>query len=128
MYSDLDLGFLPHPRTRDVSRVTGDAAVKRAIRMLLDTLFGERVFQPEIGSNIRSLLFEPQDSITERLLVEELRRVITTYEPRAQLVEVRVDTPDELSLNLQIVLRILPQQTTTTMVLDFNRSQLLRVR
>jgi phage baseplate assembly protein W len=47
-------------------------------------------FQPEIGSNIQKLLFEPLDSVTASLLDREIRQVIKNFEPRASVDVVKV--------------------------------------
>jgi phage baseplate assembly protein W len=47
-------------------------------------------FQPEIGSNIQKLLFEPLDSVTASLLDREIRQVIKNFEPRSSVDVVKV--------------------------------------
>lgn len=128
VYSDLDLLFLPQARNRDVSRLTNVDAVKRSVRNLLETLPGERPFQPQIGCNLTRYLFEPNDSVTERLLVEEIRRVIAAYEPRATLKSVAVTSPDASTLQCAITFIVLPQTTTATLNITLSANLLARIR
>ena len=50
----------------------------------------EKPFHPEIGSNIRKMLFEPLDPITATIISREIEDVITNFEPRVDLKDVIV--------------------------------------
>jgi hypothetical protein len=63
-FTDLDLNFLAHPVTKDVTAKTDEQAVKASIRNLILTSNYEKPFHPEIGSPIKSLLFEPATPLT----------------------------------------------------------------
>ena len=58
IYSDLDLDFTRNPVTSDVVKLTDVEAVKRSVKNLIQTNHYERPFHPEIGSDVRALLFE----------------------------------------------------------------------
>ena len=53
---------MKHPVTGDIAFLSDVESVKRSIRNLVNTNFYEKPFHPEIGSNIRSILFEACDS------------------------------------------------------------------
>ena len=93
-YSDLDFDFTRHPVTGDVIRVTDSTSVKRGIRNILLTENTERLFQPEVGSGLKGLLFEQMSDITAQLLEDEVRAAVESWEERADLLEIIV-TPDE---------------------------------
>ena len=57
-FKDLNLSFKKHPVTDDLVVTKDAAAIKQAITTLLLTDRGERPFQPDIGSGLRSFLFE----------------------------------------------------------------------
>lgn len=84
-YSDFTVNLGIHPGNKDVVRVTNEEAVKRSIRNLLLTKKGERLYQPLLGSNITSLLFEPISPETELILEEYIRNTIENHEPRAKI-------------------------------------------
>jgi hypothetical protein len=65
-------------------------AVKQSVRRLILTDKYERRLNPEIGSNIRKVLFEPMDGATTAVLQSYIRETIENYEPRAMLQEVIV--------------------------------------
>ena len=89
-YSDLNLNFTKNPATNDVARLTDIEAVKRAVRNLVLTNEFERPFHPEIGSDIRSLLFENMTPVVEVLLKDRIKETIDVYEPRAELTGIQV--------------------------------------
>ena len=93
-YSDLDFDFTRHPVTGDIIKVTDSTSVKRGIRNILLTENTERLFQPEVGSGLKGLLFEQMSDITAALLEDEVRSAIESWEDRADVVEIIV-TPDE---------------------------------
>ena len=84
-YSDLDLNFTIHPVKKDINRHVGDMAVINSIKNLVLTNHYERPFQPDIGSNIRRLLFENMDTITASSIEREIEQTISNYEPRARV-------------------------------------------
>ena len=92
-YRDLDLNFTIHPIKKDINKHTAEMAVVNSIKNLVLTKHYEVPFQPEVGSNIQKLLFEPLDSVTASLLDREIRQVVANFEPRASVDVVKV-TPD----------------------------------
>ena len=54
------------------------------------TVPGEKPFQPEIGSRISELLFEPLDPFTSDSIKQEVINTISQYEPRVRIVNVFV--------------------------------------
>ena len=120
-YSDIDISFMPHPVTKDVLKKTGAQAVVQSIANLVQLSHYEKPFHPEIGSNVRKLLFELADSVTANLLAEEIKTVIANFEPRATVLGVYVDTtPDGHGYNVTIEFSIvtLPNPISITVFLE----------
>lgn len=73
---------------------TGDIRllVRSSIYQILGTKQGERVMEPEFGSRVHELLFEPIDEITISLARVYTIQAIERWEPRVVLndVEVRI--------------------------------------
>ena len=84
-YKDLDLNFLIHPVRKDINKHKNEMAVINSIKNLMMTNHYERPFQPDLGSNVRRLLFENLDKITAISMDREIRQVVQNYEPRAQI-------------------------------------------
>jgi|TARA_Y100000816_G_scaffold239291_1_gene185604 phage baseplate assembly protein W len=93
IYKDLDLDFGRNTTTNDVNKLTDVEAVKRSVRNLINTSHYDRPFHPEIGSNIRGLLFEPITPLTSLNLQRKVEEVLTNFEPRIRLVQV-LSRPD----------------------------------
>jgi hypothetical protein len=65
-------------------------AIARSVKNLVLTSPGERFFEPELGSRVNSLLFEPLDAFTADAIKQEIINTITQYEPRVNLTKVDV--------------------------------------
>ena len=120
-YADLNLTFAPNPITGDLNPLKDLEAIKASVRNLILTNYNERPFQPEIGSGIRGLLFEPADIITMHDIEEAVKRTIENFEPRVIVLGVQVtDDVDNNSYTISIEYRILSNQQvgSTTLVLE----------
>ena len=93
IYKDLDLDFGRNTVTNDVNRLTDVEAVKRSVRNLINTNHFERPFHPEIGGNVRALLFENMTPLTALNLQRKIEEVLSNFEPRAKITQIIAD-PD----------------------------------
>jgi len=94
-FKDLDLNFIIHPIKKDVNTHKNEMAIINSIKNLVLTNHYERPFQPELGSNIRRLLFENVDMIVAAQIEREITEVIGNFEPRAKVSKViAVPSPD----------------------------------
>ena len=94
-YKDLAFSMFANPMNGDIGKSTGATAVKRAITGILKTNFNERLFQPEFGSNVRALLFEQMNPITEQRIKNAVEEAVRRHEPRAQVIGVTVDGQED---------------------------------
>ena len=78
-YKDMAFSMFANPMSGDMGKKTGASAVKGAILSILKTDFNERLFQPEFGSNIRSLLFEQMNPITVERIKTEVQEARAEY-------------------------------------------------
>lgn len=102
-FRDLDLNFNIHPVKKDISKHLGEFAIINSVKNLVLTNFYERPFQPELGSNVRRLLFENVDSVTAAQLERAIEETITNFEPRVQVSTViAVASPDENRYNIRL--------------------------
>ena len=93
IYKDLDLDFGRNTVTNDVNKLTDVEAVKRSVRNLINTNHFERPFHPEIGGNVRALLFENITPLTALNLQRKIEEVLSNFEPRAKVTQIIAD-PD----------------------------------
>ena len=94
-FSDLNLTFGIHPSTGDVLKRTDEDAVKTSIKNLILTKNFERPFHPEIGCQVYNLMFENFTPITSEIARRTIESVITAYEPRARLIDIRIEQTDD---------------------------------
>jgi uncharacterized protein len=88
---------------RDIITVQEDLAlVKSSIYQILNTTPGERVMYPEFGSNLRRLLFEPNDIFLEADVRYSVSEAIARWEPRVQLLSAQIIS-DANDRNLGII-------------------------
>ena len=89
-FMDISFSMFKHPMDQDIGKKTDSAAIKQSVDALLKTNHFERPMQPHIGSDIKKLLFEPMDAITEKLLEDSVRATLTSLEERIDLQDVIV--------------------------------------
>ena len=94
-YADLSFDFTANPQTGDVATVKDAVSVKRGIKNILLTAPFERLFQPEVGSGIKNLLFEPMTPLTEQRLSDACRDAIEAWEKRASVIDIAVISEEE---------------------------------
>ena len=94
-YADLSFDFTANPQTGDVATVKDAVSVKRGIKNILLTAPMERLFQPELGSGIKNLLFEPMTPLTEQRLADACRGAIDAWEKRAEVRNIAVIPEEE---------------------------------
>ena len=97
IYKDLNLGFQKNTATKDIQKITDIEAVKRSVRNLINTNHYEKPFHPEIGSNLRAMLFENITPQMNHIISKQIDNLIRNFEPRCRLVQ--VNTQPDLDRN-----------------------------
>ena len=88
IYKDLNLDFQQNTATKDIQKMLDVESVKRSVRNLINLNYYEKPFHPEIGSNLRGLLFENITPQISHYIGKQIEFLIKNYEPRCKLVEV----------------------------------------
>ena len=94
-YKDLSFDFTANPQTGDVATVKDAVSVKRGIKNILLTAPFERLFQPEVGSGIKNILFEPMTPLTEQRLSDACADAIDAWEKRASVIDIAVISEED---------------------------------
>ena len=103
-FKDISLSFLRHPVTNDIGTLSNEDAIKRSVVNLVRTRVGERFFNSLLGSNVENYFFELADSGIVDPLQEEIRNVISNFEPRVIVRRVDVGIfPEDNELDVTIV-------------------------
>ncbi|WP_438964754.1 GPW/gp25 family protein [Winogradskyella sp.] len=117
-FKDISLSFVPHPVTNDLPVLKNERAITRSVRNIVETLPGEKFFNPFFGSDVRGLLFELVDFGTASAIEDQILSSLRNYEPRIDDVTVQVDPrPDlndfEVTVSYTIIGEDIPPQTYT---------------
>ena len=90
IYSDFKKSLEISPVSDDLTLHKDEDAVKESIENLLLTDRGERLMQPNLGGNIRAMLFENISPGVLTMIEDQVRTCINLYEPRAEIIDVIV--------------------------------------
>ncbi len=117
-FRDLDLNFTIHPVRKDVDVHMDSYAVINSVKNLVLTNFYERPFRPNIGSNIRNLLFENASPLVANQIERAIQETVTNYEPRVSVKTVSaIPSSDENGYNVKMEFYIV--NMTTPITIDF---------
>lgn len=122
IYSDFTKELMVSPINSDVMRISNEESIKESIRNLVSTNRGERLFQPQIGCDIRKLLFEnitPDTVITAKAMIRE---TIESFEPRAGIVSIDVTSSiDSNIVNITIVFHVIDRADPISLTINVSR-------
>lgn len=122
IFSDFNTSFANHPVKKDLSVKTDANAVKQSVRNLILTERGERLMQPNVGSKIRSVLFENFTQQTVMLAKQYIKEVFDNYEPRAELLNIDISPdPDNNSMLIGIEFAIINIEEPQSLNLQIER-------
>ena len=115
-FKDLSMSFKANPLNDDLITLKNEAAIARSLRNIVFTSPGEKIFNPEFGSEISKVLFENIDEISAISIKDEIETSIRNYEPRVNLEEVDIEpnydnNQFDVRINYRIVgIDVPPQQ------------------
>ena len=98
VFKDLNLDFQQNSATKDITKITDVEAVKRSVRNLINLNHYEKPFHPEIGSNLRAMLFETISPQITHSITKQIENLLKNFEPRARVVQ--VNTQPQFDRNL----------------------------
>ena len=73
-----------------IALAIGERDIEQSIRIVLETVPGERVMRPEFGCQAKQLLFAPKNAATQGLLVRYIETALTRWEPRVEVIGVNI--------------------------------------
>jgi|TARA_B110000977_G_scaffold106775_1_gene139085 phage baseplate assembly protein W len=95
IYSDFKKDLEISPLSLDLTVFKDEDSIKESITNILLTDRGERLMQPNIGGNIRAMLFENITPGVLTLIEDQVRTTLDLHEPRAEIIDVTVTSIDE---------------------------------
>ena len=104
-----------------IASARAEQRVEESIYIILSTVPGERVMQPEFGCGIHDQVFEPNSAVTLGLVVDQVRKALVAFEPRIDVLTVNADTTREQPnlLLIRIDYRIRATNTFGNLVYPF---------
>ena len=106
-FKDLSMSFKYNTLSGDLIALKNENAIARAVRNIVLTSPGEKLFDPDFGSSVSEILFENVDDITAVSIQDEIRNCLNNYEPRVDLVNVDVNPNfDENQFDVKITYKI----------------------
>jgi len=122
IYSDFLDSFAVSPVGGTLAKVTNENSVRQAIKNLVLTNIGERLYQPNIGSDVSKSLFEPNDVLTTSVLKTNIENTIKFYEPRANNISVDVVfSNDQQYLNINVLFYVINNPNPIDLTLNLRR-------
>ena len=116
---DFPFGRVPNGDGYFKTTKTTIDSIKNNIKLLLQTNQGERMFQPNLGMNLRNLLFEP---MTEDLTIQIENNIVDVFErwlPFVELRNINVERRNEANqtkINIEFNIRRAPNSLESVQV------------
>lgn len=78
-----------------LSLITSEEKIRQSLLLVLSTAPGERQMRPEFGCGIHDLVFQPNTETMRVMVQNQVRDALIRWEPRIDVMDVRVETPPE---------------------------------
>jgi len=89
----------------DLTRLSGISVLINSLRTLLLTPLGYYPFDPEFGSLLYKMLFEPADTITQQAIQYEITNRVKRYDPRIKIQTIQFSySPDKKTASVNVVI------------------------
>ena len=107
--------------TGSMTLVSDHAEIRESIRLILGTAYGERPMRPEFGCGIHDLVFQSNTAGLRGLVAAEVRDALTRWEPRVDVLDVRVESPEDArnQVVISIACRIRENNAALNLVYPF---------
>ena len=113
-FKDISLSFVPHPVTNDLPVLKNEAAIRRSVRNIVQTIPTEKFFNPLFGSDVRGSLFEFVDFGTASVISDQIQISVENFEPRVDDLRVEVlPIPDQNQFEVTVIFNIIGQEFPT---------------
>jgi uncharacterized protein len=93
----------------EAAMAAGEEDVREAIRTILGTSRGGRLMRPDFGAGLDELVFSPVSTTTSALVRHRVEQALVAWEPRIDVLAVRVAAPgsvrNRLDIEIDYVLR-----------------------
>lgn len=116
-----DLSYKPQlNQLGDASKVINNNAIKQAVKTIVLTPPGSRLFEPDFGCGVGAYLFEPLDADTSEKLQKIIKNSLARYEPRILVNSVTVNVNEDnymMDVEINYLISELQEYDSTKIVL-----------
>lgn len=112
-------GFSSINKTKNF-RITDFDLVKTDLQNHFNIRKGEKLMNPEFGTIIWDMIFEPLTEDNKSLIVQDVQKVIAN-DPRVAVTDIVVTTYDR-GLQIELSLLYIATDQTSTLTLDFSNT------
>lgn len=110
LYKDINnllTNVSPSSPASDFATVLDTDAIQQSMMNLIRTSRYERLHQPNVYCGVGGQLFELMSPITRNSMVSSITTCLKNYEPRATILDVKVDTtPEQNAVTVTITYQI----------------------
>lgn len=123
-YKDININFLAHPETGQLSVLKNENAIKQQIKNLVLTNRYETLFRPDVYGGIYDAQFDSFDPITVQKIKTAIKDVIENYSSnRAELISLTLENDlDHNGIAVQIT--FVPMTSNTPVTVDIFLSRI----
>ena len=124
VYKDFDITFKAHPVTGSLVIRKNAESIKQAVKNLIMTKFYERPYRPTFGSGVPNALFDLITPVTIETLKRSIEDAIKSFEPRADLIDVKIGSYDERNaISISIFFRPINGRAVVQTTLSIERAR-----
>lgn len=122
IYKDIDLSFTANPLTGDISKKTGNSAIKQSLRNILSYSVYEKPYNSEFDIGLKKLIFENKGSGFIQFIKSRIKLIVQTYEPRVIVNNVMVTANiDDNQLKVKLFYTPIETQSTDSLEIFLGR-------
>lgn len=75
-----------------IAQARYEQRIEESLFLILSTAQGERAMLPDFGCGIHDLVFAPNNPVTLSRVTQSVRKALTRYEPRIDVLDVSADS------------------------------------
>lgn len=99
--------------------IADEQDIEASLRILFGTALGERFLNPKYGLDMRDVLFEPMSTTMRTFLKDRIKTTLLIYEPRINLLQLEVESPNPSDGGLRIFIEYEVRATNSRFNLVF---------
>lgn len=111
-------------QTKSVHMVSAEADIEESLFLLLNTLKKERIMRPEFGCNLTPMVYENMDNSLYSAIKDDIRRNITLFESRVDVIQIRLDEQSaEGVIHIEVEYKIRATNSRQNLIFPFYITQ-----